>query len=352
MTSDKINNNQLTKFVSLFFTLLLTVVFLFIAFRNVDLKKSLQLISQTSLVGVLFYLVVFFISHFARAIRWKYMLLSIKKDVSLNHLFGSVMVSYGVSCIIPRAGEIYRALFLGKWENISRSTVLGTIVVERIIDITIFAFASLVSVSLYTGNLYKEITWLKTSLIIGFAFIFFTIVFLIILIQNQERFRKWIIFFSNKISPKLANKLNMLFDTLIEGFSSIKKSKHFIAVILWSFIIIFLYALNTYVGFYMFDMHDQKDINFISAWIFMTISSFGVLIPTPGGTGSYHAIAIFVLTRIYHFSYDVGAAYAILTHFLSYFAFVTSTLLIIYFFNRQRNNKGLPKENFISVFKD
>ncbi len=351
MTSDK-KNNQLTKYLSLFFTFLLTVIFLFIAFRNVDLKKSLQLISQISLLNISIYLIVFFASHYARAIRWKYMLLSIKKDVSLNHLFGSVMVSYGVSCVVPRAGEIYRALFLGKWENISRSTVLGTIVIERIIDITIFAFASLVSVSLYSGNLYEEITWLKSSLIIGFALIFFTIVFLIILVQNQERFRRWIIILSNKLSPKISEKLNSLFDTLIEGFSSIKKSKHIIAVIVWSLIIILLYALNSYVGFFMFDMHNQNDINFISAWIFMTISSFGVLIPTPGGTGSYHAIAIFVLTQIYHFSNDVGAAYAILTHFLSYFAFVISTLLIIYFFNLQRSKKGLPKENFISVFKD
>lgn len=351
MTSDK-KNNQLTKYLSLFFTFLLTVIFLLIAFRNVDLKKSLQLISQTSLLNISLYLIVFFASHYARAIRWKYMLLSIKKDVSLNHLFGSVMVSYGISCVIPRAGEIYRALFLGKWENISRSTVLGTIVIERIIDITMFAFASLVSVSLYSGNLYEEITWLKSSLVIGFALIFFTIVFLITLIQNQERFRGWIIFASNKLNPEISKKLNSLFDTLIEGFSSIKKSKHLIAVILWSFMIILLYALNSYVGFFMFDMHNQNDINFISAWIFMTISSFGVLIPTPGGTGSYHAIAIFVLTQIYHFSNDVGAAYAILTHFLSYFAFVISTLLIIYFFNLQRSKKGLPKENFISVFKD
>lgn len=352
MISDKKNNNQLTKFLSILFTLLLTLIFLFIAFRNVDLKKSLQLITQTNPVEILLYLLVFFASHYARAIRWKFMLISIKKNISLNHLFGAVMVSYGVSCVIPRAGEIYRALFLGKWENISRTTVLGTIIVERILDITVFAFASLISVSLYSGNLYNEITWLKPSLVIGFGFIFFAIVFLIMLIQNQERFRKWILYLSNKINSKFANKLNSLFDTLIEGFSSIKKSKHLFAVIVWSLIIIFLYALNTYVGFFMFDMHNSNEINFVSAWIFMTISSFGVLIPTPGGTGSYHAIAIFVLTQVYHFNYDVSAAYAILTHFLSYVAFIVSTFVIIYLFNRNRVKKGLPKENFISVFKD
>ena len=177
MTSDKKNKN-ITRYFSAVVTLILTALFLVIAFRNVDLKKSVQIITETSLIEIFIYLLVFFASHLARAIRWKYMLLSIKKDISLNHLFGSVMVSYGVSCVVPRAGELYRALFLGKWENISRTTVLGTVVIERIIDITFFAFASLISVSLYSGNLYQEITWLKTSLIIGFGFIFFAIVFL------------------------------------------------------------------------------------------------------------------------------------------------------------------------------
>lgn len=351
MTSDKINKSYFRKIVGIVSTLFLTFLFLVIAFKKVDLTKAIYLITQISLIEVIFYLIVFFLSHYARAIRWKYMLLSVKSDISLNHLFGSVMVSYGVSCVIPRAGEIYRALFLGKWENISRTTVLGTIVIERIIDITLFAFASLISVSLYSGNLYSEIKWLKASLVIGFSFIFFTIIFILVLIQNQEKFRNWILFFSGKINKKLPEKLNPLFDTLIEGFSSIKTSKHILAVTFWSIIIILLYAVNSYVGFFMFNMHNSEEINFISAWIFMTISSFGMLIPTPGGTGSYHAISIFVLTQVFHINYDVSAAYAILTHFLSYIAFVFSTLLIIYFFNLNRAKKGLPKENFISVFK-
>jgi len=327
------------------------LLFLYVAFQKVDLSRAFSIIRNTSFFAIILYLIVFFASHYARAWRWKFMLDSVKPDISKNHLFGSVMVSYGVSCIIPRLGEVYRGLFLGKWENISRTTVIGTIVVERIIDVTFFAFASLVSVSVYSGNLYEEIPWLQTLLVTGFGFIFFAVVIVLLLVKFQRGFATILVKLSAKISVKFSEKLKSLFETLIEGFSSIKNWRHVFGILLGSLAIMLLYALNTYVGFFMLDMHDAADVNFAAAWIVMTISSFGSLIPTPGGLGSYHVLAIFVLTKVYGFDADSSGAYAILTHFISYVAFLVSSVLILFYLNLQRAKQGLPKETFLSVLK-
>ena len=266
------------------------------------------------------------------------------------HLFGSVMVSYGVSCVVPRLGELYRGLFLGRWEGISRSTIIGTIVVERIIDIAAFAFAALISVSIFQVNLYEKIIWLKTSLIIGFSLIFFLTIFLISLVRFQEIFRNGLINISKKFSDKIADRVKSIFDTLLNGLSSIKGTKNIIYIVVWTILIILLYALNSYVGFYILGMESSGSVSFKMAWILMTISSFGVMIPTPGGTGPYHAISILVLTQLFFFGNEISAAFAILTHFINYVLFVLSTLLFIYIVNRQREKKGLRKETFLSVF--
>lgn len=345
------SNNNSAKIWGTLLTIIISLVFLFVAFQKVDLTRAFAIISETSIIAVILYLIVFFASHYTRAIRWKYMLESVKPKISKNHLFGSVMVSYGVSCVIPRLGEVYRALFLGKWENVSRTTVLGTIIVERIIDVTFFAFASLISASIYAGNLYEELPWLKTLLVTGFSLILIAIVFVILLVRFQNRFASIIVTITAKLSNKLSEKLKSLFETLIEGFSSIKTLGQFIWIIFWSLIIMLLYSLNTYAGFFMFDMHNVENINFASAWVVMTISSFGNFIPTPGGTGSYHAIAILVMTKVYGFDYDSSAAYAILTHFLGYVAFIVSSILVVSYVNIQRAKKGLPKETFFSVLK-
>lgn len=350
MISDNVNNNQLTKVVGYTLPILVTILFLYVAFKGVNLNESFAIISKSSIPFLILYIIVFFMSHFARAIRWKYIVNSVKKDVSMFHLFGSVMVSYGVSCVVPRLGELYRGLFLGRWEGISRSTIIGTIVVERIIDIAAFAFAAIISVSIFQVNLYDKIVWLKTSLIIGFLLIFFLTIFLIFLVKFQEKFRSVLIKISKKFSDKIANRIKSIFDTLLCGLSSIKGTRNIIFIIVWTILILILYALNSYVGFYILRMEFSGSITFKMAWIVMTISSFGVMIPTPGGTGPYHAISILVLTRLFFFRNEISAAYAILTHFINYVLFILSTILFIYIVNKQRGKKGLQKETFLSVF--
>lgn len=351
MTSGEKHNTHLSKVVGYSFPFFLTILFLYLAFKNIDLKQTFEIIFNSSVPAILVYILIFFLSHLARAIRWKYMLNPVKENCSTPHLFGAVMVGYGVSCLIPRLGELYRGLFLGKWENISRSTVIGTIVVERIIDIAFFGIAAFISVSVYSGNLYEEIVWLKASLLIGLVFILAAALFLVLLIRFQNNFSSALVRLAGKINKNYADKLKEIFDTLVEGLSSIKKTKNVLTILFWSAVILLLYAFHAQVGFYILGMQSTGKVNFEMAWIVMTISSFGSIIPTPGAIGSYHIISIFVLTKLFYFDYESSAAYSIITHFISYATFVLSTVVIVYFVNKNRQRKGLTKETFLSVFK-
>lgn len=279
------------------------------------------------------------------------MLKPVKKDLSDLNLFGSVIVGYGVSCVIPRLGELYRALFFGKWEGISRTTVIGTIILERIIDIIGFAIAAVLSILIFSGNLLDEIIWLKTSLLIGFIFILVMILMLVLLTKFERRFIKLFLKLLGKINLKLALKVETIIVTLVDGLNCIQGFKNFILIVIISALIIIAYAANSYVGFYIIDVPYNHEITFSLAWIVMTISAFGSLIPTPGGVGTYHAISIFVLTQIYNFNYDLSAAYALITHFITYIGFVLSTIAVIFAINKTREGRGLPKETFLSVFK-
>ncbi len=351
MTSGNKHNTHLSKVVGYSFPFFLTILFLYLAFKNIDLKQTFEIILNSSIPAILFYVFIFFLSHMARAIRWKYMLKPVKENCSTSHLFGAIMVGYGVSCLIPRLGELYRGLFLGRWEGISRSTVIGTIVIERIIDIALFGIAALISVSLYSGNMYNEIVWLKASLLIGLIFILAATIFLVLLVRFQKKFSSALVRLAEKINKKYADKLKEIFETLVEGLSSIRKTGNVLAILLWSVVILLLYAFHAQVGFYIVGMQSTGKINFELAWIVMTISSFGSIIPTPGALGSYHIISIFVLTKLFGFDYESSAAYAIITHFISYVTFILSTVVIVYFVNRSRQRKGLTKETFLSVFK-
>lgn len=352
MTSDNAKKSPVAKFAGFAFTVIITVVFFILAFTNVDFSKVWGLISQSSWQFIFLYILIFMFSHFARAIRWKYILHSVKENTSTLNLMSAVMVSYAISNIIPRLGELYRALFLGKWENISRPTVFGTIVVERIIDLITFAIAALVSVLIYNGNLYQDVAWLRTSLIIGIPLILALSLILIILVRNKNNISGLLINFIGRFSKTFASKVDSFLHTLIEGFATIKSTRIIFRIIVWTVLVFAAYVINTMVGFYLFDMQLKEGITFGTAWIVLSISSFGVLIPTPGGLGSYHAITIAALTQLYGFSFEVSAAFAILTHFISYFGFILSGIIFLLVVNRKRAKEGLPRETLLSVFKN
>jgi uncharacterized membrane protein YbhN (UPF0104 family) len=85
-------------------------------------------------------------------------------------------------------------------------------------------------------------------------------------------------------------------------------------------------------------MNEIKYVNFEMGWVLMSIAAVGVVIPTPGATGSYHAIAKSTLVLLFGFGETISAAYAFLTHIISYLLFIFTALFIFFVFNEKQNN--------------
>jgi uncharacterized protein (TIRG00374 family) len=72
-----------------------------------------------------------------RALRWKRLLAPIK-DIRFRATFSYLLIGYLANNVLPaRLGELVRCHYLGDREGISRATALGTVVVERVIDIMV-----------------------------------------------------------------------------------------------------------------------------------------------------------------------------------------------------------------------
>ncbi len=339
------------KIAGFLISILLTGLFLYVAFKNIDFGKVITDIKNVRLDYLALFVFLFLLSHLIRAFRWKYIIYSAKKDARILHLFGATMIGYGVNAVVPRLGEVYRAVFLGKWEGISRTSMFGTVIVERVIDILALAFSVLLSVLFYSGNLYGQIYWLKSAVQLAFVLISGVILMIIALAIFREKFSRIILKIAGSFSSRLAEKLNYFFSTLIEGFTSLKGAGNYFIVITLTAVIMFLYGLNSYVGFFVLGMNSIQKVTFGMGWILMTISAFGVVIPTPGGLGSYHLIAISVLTTLFDFNPAISGAYAIVTHFVAYFIFIISPFFFVYLVNKTREARGEEKLNFITVFK-
>ena len=94
------------------------------------------------------------------------------------------MIGYLVNNVIPRGGELARPFVLGKLESVSKSAALGTVVVERIIDILCFLVLVMLLPVLYKGPLWATFPWLETA---GIAISVITGVGLFVLIALMMR---------------------------------------------------------------------------------------------------------------------------------------------------------------------
>jgi len=138
----------------------------------------------------------------------------------------------------------------------------------------------------------------------------------------------------------MATKLAYMFEMLTVGFASLKGSKNIINTILLSIAIMLLYGFNAYIGFFTIGMQLYKPVTFEMGWIVMAISSIGVAIPTPGGTGSYHILASSTLVLLFGFSQEISLAYAFLTHIINYFLTILIAIIMFLVLNKQHLKLG------------
>lgn len=337
MTSGK-KHSTLARTINFSLSIALAVVFLLIAFNNVDFTEVVEIVSGANLLWVFIFILLFFTSHYVRTLRWKYILHSVKPNASIGNLFNSLMVGYGVNCVTPKLGEVTRAVLIGKWEGLSRSSMFGTVILERVIDILSLAVSVLIAILISSENIADKFPWLISTLYITAALIFLFVLFLYLTLHFKEKFYGIIVKLLSKVSERIAERAAYIFRMLTEGFFSLKGTSNYIWTISLTALMLIIYAATSYVGLLMLDMQNFQQISFEMGWVIMSISSIGVIIPTPGSTGSYHTLAKSTLVLLYGFSETISAAYAFLTHIISYILFIFTALIIYFIINKQREN--------------
>ena len=114
--------------------LLISVVFLYLAFRKIDFRDLWSTLVSVQYWWLIPGLGIYFVGVLVRTWRWQFLLAPLKK-VSIKTLFPIINIGYMGNNVFPlRMGEVLRAVVLKRRESVSISGSLATIVVERIFD--------------------------------------------------------------------------------------------------------------------------------------------------------------------------------------------------------------------------
>ena len=128
-------NSKLFSFLKYLTLLIIAAALLFFAFKGMDLKKIGQQILNANIFWVVVSGLISVIAFIVRAYRWNLLIEPMGYSPSLKNTTYSLMVGYFANLAIPRLGEVSRCGALSKAESIPFNKLLGTVIVERIIDV-------------------------------------------------------------------------------------------------------------------------------------------------------------------------------------------------------------------------
>lgn len=242
---------------------------------------------------------------YVRAVRWHYFLEPIKK-VSHYNVTMATAIGFMANSVAPgRIGEFIRPYLLGKRENISKSAAFGTVVIERAIDGLSVVVLILIVFFFVEVPPDKEEAWgyLKGGGYIISLFFLVVSTGLFLLHKRIGWVERLIEFLIRLLPEKHQAKVRELIESFISGFDVLEHSRHLIAIIIWSVILWTVAGGLNLAFFYAFDL---GDLPFIATYLVLMAQVAGVMIPTPGFVGPYHAGTVIALSF-----YGVGAELAL-----------------------------------------
>ena len=284
--------------------LALGVALLWFSFRNIDLSQLWTDIKSAKYSWMLLSLACLAISLFFRALRWNIQIEALGYKTRASSTYGAVLIAYLANCIFPRLGEVARCSVLKRKENIPFDKTLGSVISERIIDLLVlFGLAFLVIVfqwkllgSLVTSWMVPLLNKLINNVLLGIVVILAGIAGIVLLIKIIKR---------NK-------KIASLWHGFVDGIKSVVTMKKKWRFVLYTLAVWVFYVFMTWLPFYM--LAETSHLGLVEAITLLGIATLGVVAPVPGGIGTYHFIAITLLSGFYGISEQVAGSFAAINH--------------------------------------
>ena len=121
----------------------ISVVAIWLVLRSVDVGQTVEILRAADLGWIVLVAVFVVVDLLTRALRWQRLVAPIG-HVGFLPMLAYLLIGYLANNVLPaRLGELVRSHYLGDREGLSRTTTLGTVVVERVVDfVVVVAIAS------------------------------------------------------------------------------------------------------------------------------------------------------------------------------------------------------------------
>ena len=291
--------------------LALAVVLLHFSFKGVKWSDFIYGLQSCNWWWIIASMAIGILGFLGRALRWRLLLRSINKDVTVRESFDGINIGNLTNFVFPRAGEVARCGVIAKTKKVSFERTLGSVVIERSLDIVCLLLWMALLLVFKWGEfgtfIQEEITqplFGKMNSLLWPA----TIAGCLLLIAAAA---VW--FFRHEIAKfSLVGKILRIAKGLAEGILSAFRMQEKWMFLLYTLLIWLTYWLTSLTTIFAFPQVGH--LGGTDALFLMIIGGFGWCVPVQGGLGAYHFIVSLALASVYGISQTTGVVFATISH--------------------------------------
>jgi len=293
------------KIISFF---LLGIFIFWLVYKDQDFKRIKSILTNdVNYFWIVVSLILGVVSHLSRTIRWNMLIEPLGHKPRVLNTFLAVMVGYLMNLALPRMGEISKCGVLSRYEKISFTKLIGTVVVERLVDVLMLLLLLLLTIFTQFGQLLKFLDnnpevkekldkVIYSPILIGSGVLFLLIIWLMRHKIKKSAFMKMVIGYVRQF---------------VEGFRTIGKMEKVGAFIFHTIFIWFLYYAMMFCVFFAFGF--TSHLGPLAGLTVFVLGSFGMVAPVQGGIGAWHFMVIQGLA-LYGIAKDDATVFALMAH--------------------------------------
>ncbi|MFT3674622.1 MAG: lysylphosphatidylglycerol synthase transmembrane domain-containing protein [Chitinophagaceae bacterium] len=300
-------HKKLRTIIQYLFFLGLGFFLVWLSVKDIDEAKWKEIRYALSHARYILIIPVFIIllgSHYVRALRWRLLMEPMGYKPDKTNTFFAVMIGYLANQGFPRLGEVLKCTLLARYEKIPADKLVGTIILERLIDaislLIVFGITLVIQPGLYSRlaeEVFQSEPGKKDTSYSG-------LLTLIILAAIVIGVLLWMLIKRKNLSD-LLQVFARIGQRIGQGLGTIRHLRKkgqflFLTLLLW-----ILYLSGGFIGFHALQETQQYGIR--EAFTVLSAGSIGMII-TPGGIGGY-ALLIERTMMLYGLAQPIAAAF-------------------------------------------
>ena len=257
-------------------------------------------------------------TYLARAVRWCHLLEPLGR-VHPGVALRATVMGFAATSILPgRVGEVLRPYVLARREQLSVSAAIGTVVLERLLDLAVILAIFGVSVVLYEPSRGVGDRGLLPALYAGAAvaagFSAGALGLACAAAASPALVGRAVERVTSALPGGLSQRLAQCSHRFSEGFGAMRRPGPLVWATMWTVVV----WVSITAGLWLVSVAFGVDMSPAGAGIVLVLVVLGVAVPTPAGVGGYHAAFQVGATTLFAASAENAVGAGLAAHAISF----------------------------------